>query len=66
MIYLYLVSQWNVLFRVVGFVIIILIPTVLNQFNNDVLACLMNLTISPAKGEEMVEEMQLHACKTQR
>ena len=49
-------------FRLMGFGIIILIQTVLNQFNNDVVACLMNLTISHAKGEEMVEEMHcMHA-----
>ena len=44
-------------FRLMGFVIIILIQTVLNRFNNDGLVCLMNLTISSGKREEVIEDM---------
>ena len=62
-IYLYLVSQWNVLFRVVGFVILILIQKVLNQFNNDVLADEFN-HFSCERGRNGRRDA-LHAWKTQ-
>ena len=55
-----IVSQWNVIF---GCIVFILIQTVLNQFNNDVLACLSDeFNHFSYEREELVEEMHcMHA-----